>query len=68
MYRYRLVFPAAADQQLEHARTAMIESVEPYEVGSTIEFEGKTWQVTQVPLEQQNLGDYADLRVWPVEG
>jgi hypothetical protein len=67
VYRYRLVFPTAPDQQLERADTAMIESEEPYEVGARIEHGGKLWEVTQGPVEQQDLGDYADLLVWPAE-
>ena len=67
MYRYRLVFPAAPDQQLERSDTAMIESEEPIEVGARVEHEGRTWLVTQAPREEQRLGDYADLLVWPAE-
>ena len=67
MYRYRIVFPTRPDQQLERADTAMIESAEPYEVGSKIEYGGQTWLVTKVPFQEQDLGDYADLLVWPAE-
>ena len=66
MYRYRIVFPNAPDQQLERSDTAMIEVEEPYEVGSKITHGGKVWQVTRLPLEEQSLGDYADVLVWPV--
>lgn len=67
MYRYRIVFPAVPGQQLEQAKTAMVESEEPYVIGATIEHDGKLWQVTQLPLEAQDLGDYADIRVWPAD-
>jgi hypothetical protein len=67
VYRYRIVFPTAPDQQLERADTAMIEVEEPYEVGAKITHQGKVWQVTKVPFQAQNLGDYADVLVWPVD-
>ncbi len=67
MYRYRIVFPAVADQQLERSDTVMVEVEEPYEVGARITHGGKTWQVTKAPLEEQSLGDYADVLVWPVD-
>ena len=38
-----------------------------YEVGDTIEFEGRRWQVTQAPLEQPRFSERADLMVWPAE-
>ena len=63
MYRYRIVFPNAPDQQLERSDTAMIEVEEPYEVGAKITHGGKVWQVTRLPLEEQSLGDYADVLV-----
>jgi hypothetical protein len=67
VYRYRIVFPNAPDQQLERSDTAMIEVEEPYEVGSKITHGGKVWQVTRLPLEAQSLGDYADVLVWPAD-
>jgi hypothetical protein len=67
VYRYRIVFPTRPDQQLEKADTAMIESDEPFEVGAKIEHGGRTWVVTKVPFQEQDLGDYADLLVWPAD-
>ena len=67
MYRYRIVFPNAPDQQLERSETAMIEVEKPYEVGAKITHGGKVWQVTKVPFQAQDLGDYADVLVWPVD-
>jgi hypothetical protein len=67
VYRYRIVFPNAPDQQLEQSNTAMIEVEEPYEVGARITHGGKVWQVTKVPFQEQSLGDYADVLVWPVD-
>jgi hypothetical protein len=67
VYRYRLVFPRSPDAPIEQTETAMIESEKPYAVGDRIEYEGKTWQVTQAPREAQHLGDFADLGVWPAD-
>ena len=50
VYRYRIVFPTAPDQQLERSDTAMIEVEEPYEVGARITHGGKVWQVDEAPL------------------
>jgi hypothetical protein len=69
VYRYRVHFPTPDDTALEvaNAEPAEIEVEEAYEVGSRFEYEGRAWVVTQMPLEQQTLGAYADIMVWPAD-
>jgi hypothetical protein len=67
MYKYRLVFPPAAGYSDVASKTAIIESERPYAVGEKIEFKGRLWEVTETPLDPENLGDYADLMVWPAD-
>jgi hypothetical protein len=69
VYRYRVHFPpggetAAVPKTLEPIE---LESDVPYEVGSRIEHGGRGWVVTKAPLEQQTLGAYADIEVWPAD-
>jgi hypothetical protein len=44
-----------------------LESEVPYKVGSRIEHAGREWVVTLGPSDEQTLGSYADIEVWPAE-
>ncbi len=67
MPRYRLIFPAPADESIESTETAEIETDQFYEVGAELEYGGRRWCVSQAPIEQPMLGETADLMVWPAE-
>ena len=69
MYRYRVSFPhpgetAAVPKAL---KPVYLDSDVPYNVGSRIEHDGRVWVVTLAPFEEQTLGSYADIEVWPAE-
>jgi hypothetical protein len=69
VYLYRISFPppgetAAVPQRI---KPVYLESEVPYVVGSRIEHGGREWVVTLAPLDQQTLGSYADIEVWPAE-
>jgi hypothetical protein len=65
--RYRLVFPPPPGSSFEQAPTAEIESEVFYEVGDTIRWEGRLWQVSQAPLEQPRFDEIVEIMVWPAE-
>ena len=69
MYRYRVHFSSPDETTVGMAAQLPyeVESAEPYEVGSRIEIRGKAWIVTQAAMVDQNLGDFADISVWPAE-
>ena len=48
-------------------KPVFLESDVPYRVGSRIEHGGREWVVTLAPFEEQTLGSYADVEVWPAE-
>jgi hypothetical protein len=68
MPNYRLIFPVLEGTAIENTETGHIDSGDTiYEVGAEIEYDGKRWRVTQIPLEEPALGAPADLMVWPVD-
>jgi hypothetical protein len=69
VYLYRVSFPPPGETAAvpRPIKPAYLESEVPYEVGSRIEHEGREWVVILAPLDQQTLGSYADIEVWPAE-
>ena len=67
MPSYRLIFPVPEGTPIEEERSAHIETEKRYKVGDQIEHGGRLWQVTKAPLEEPELGETADLMLWPVE-
>jgi hypothetical protein len=69
VYRYRVSFPPPGETAAvsKPMKPVYLESEVPYEVGSRIEHGGREWVVTLAPFEDQTLGSYADIEVWPAE-
>ncbi len=68
MPRYRLIFEGPeglADHYGGELGSARIKSDRFYEVGDVVEYKGNRWVVTMAPLDQPDLGQEADLTVWP---
>jgi hypothetical protein len=66
---YRLIFPTPPNLPIESTPTGVIDSGdEVLEVGAIVEFGGKSWRVSQAPVDLPERGDAtADLMVWPAD-
>lgn len=69
MYRYRVSFPDPGEiASVSRVIKPIFRVVDvPFEVGNRIEHDGREWVVTLVARDDQTLGGYADIEVWPAE-
>jgi hypothetical protein len=68
MPSYRLVFPVPEGVPAEDAESAHFDSGDRiYRVGDVIEFRGRRWTVTEIPVEDPTLGQTVDVMVWPAD-